>query len=116
MMRRDIDQFGHGVAASVMAAGDTPLDEQLDQHFVWHHLPPVPRAMIPVAIDAITRMNMGELDEIAPLPGRFVVSIDPKITPLVKDICNGLVLWAWRCHCDLCKKGNPHWGINPEFA
>jgi hypothetical protein len=112
MMRRDISQFGEGVKASVMAAGDMPLDDQIDRHFVWHHYPPAPEAMIPIAIEAIRHMNMGMMDEISPLPGNFVVSIDPSITPLVKDIINGFALFAWRCHCDLCKKGEPHWGFN----
>lgn len=116
MIRRDISQFGEGMKASELAKTDMALEEQIDRHFVWHHFPPVPAKMIPVAIEAIRSMNMGMLDDIAPLPGKFVVSIDPTITPLVKDICSGLALFAWRCECEPCKKGNPHWGVNPEFA
>jgi len=116
VIRRDIDQFGQGIKATELAKTGMPLDEQVDCHFVWHHFPPVPKEMIPVAVDAIRCMNMGKLEDIAPLPGRFVVSIDPKITPLVKDIINGLALYAWRCECDPCKQGNPHWGMTGEFA
>jgi hypothetical protein len=116
VIRRDISQFGEGMKASELAKTDMVLEEQIDRHFVWHHYPPVPREMLPVAIDAIRRMNMGELDDIAPLPGRFVVTIDPRITPLVKDIINGLALYAWQCDCDPCKQGNPHWGSTGEFA
>lgn len=115
-MRRDIDQFGQGMKATELAKTDMVLDEQIDRHFVWHHFPPVPKQMIPVAVDAIRRMNMGELDDIAPLPGKFVVSIDRRITPLVKDIVNGLALYAWKCECEPCSKGNPHWGVSGDFA
>jgi hypothetical protein len=112
VIRRDIVQLGEGIKASELAKTDMPLDEQLDRHFVWHHYPPVPKKMIPVAIEAIRSMNMGMMDDIAPLPGEFVVSIDPRITPLVKDICSGLTLFAWRCKCDPCKRGEPHWGFS----
>jgi hypothetical protein len=112
VIRRDIVQLGEGIKASELAKTDMPLDEQLDRHFVWHHYPPVPKKMIPVAIEAIRSMNMGMMDDIAPLPGEFVVSIDPSITPLVKDICSGLTLFAWRCECDPCKHGEPHWGFS----
>jgi hypothetical protein len=116
VIRRDISQFGEGMKASELAKTDMVLEEQIDRHFVWHHYPPVPREMIPVALDAIRCMNMGLLDEIAPLPGKFVVSIDQRITPLVKDIISGLALFAWKCECEPCTKGNPHWGSSGDKA
>jgi len=116
MMRRDIILFGQGDKAPKLAKSDDPLEQQLDKHFVWNHFPPVPAALIPLAIDAIRMINMGQEKESCAIPGEYVVTGDPNKSPTAYEIANALGLWAWQCECDACARGELHWRREAESA
>jgi hypothetical protein len=89
-----------------------PLRDQIARHFLYHHFPPAPMKLLDTAIAAITAVNEGQGGFPIGLPNGFVVRYDKKKTPTAEDVMQGLNLNAWRCECDGCKKGEPHWKID----
>lgn len=104
-------RFGTGPTATELARSNRPLREQIAQHFLTHHYPPVPMALLQTAVDAITSVNKGHPNAEIALPEGMSIRSRPGELPTAQIITQVLVLTAWKCDCKPCREGDPHWGL-----
>ncbi len=63
--------MGHATAAGfaeAVAEGDIDLEAALRYHLSANHYPPVPAAMVPVAVAAIEAINAGDYEDHVDMP------------------------------------------------
>ena len=54
--------------AMELASSGMPLEQQIGIHFAGNCYPPIPKAMIPVAVEAINAYHDGEFAKVIKLP------------------------------------------------